>query len=132
MKKFFHEFKEFALKGNMISIAVGLLIGAAFQGLIQSFTDNIISPVIGLFVSQNFDYLELHLFGVTLRYGAFITSLINFIILALVVFLIIRVMNKIINHNKNEDKSATRTCPFCMTDIHINATRCSACTSEIL
>ena len=133
MKNFLQEFKEFALKGNMMSMAVGVLIGAAFQGLIASLTDNILSPIIGLFVRQNFDYLELNVLGVTLRYGAFITSLINFIIMAFVVFLMIRAMNKLLTIGNKSDEPALpeRSCPYCMTAGHNEATRCAACTSDI-
>jgi len=133
MKKFFLEFKVFALKGNMMSMAIGVLIGAAFQGLITSLTENILSPIIGLFVRQNFDYLELNVLGVTLRYGAFITSLINFFIVALIAFLMVRAMNKLLEYSKKKSEPAQpeRTCPFCMSVVHSKAVRCQACTSEI-
>ncbi|MCL2566071.1 MAG: large conductance mechanosensitive channel protein MscL [Defluviitaleaceae bacterium] len=134
MRKFFYEFKDFALRGNMMSMAVGVIIGAAFQGLITSLTDNILSPIIGLFTRQNFDLLELHAFGVVLRYGAFLTALINFVIMAFVVFLMIRGMNYLLalGHKKEQAKAeAEPNCPYCKTVVHKEAIRCPACTSEI-
>jgi len=136
MKKFINEFKEFALKGNVMNLAVGIIIGAAFQGLVASLTDNIISPIIGLFAGQNFDSWQFNVFGVEIRYGAFITSLINFIIMAFVIFLLVKFMNKILSGKKPDvvdvvKEPTTRTCPFCMTEINIKATRCPACTSQL-
>jgi large conductance mechanosensitive channel len=95
MKNFFDEFKAFALKGNVMNLAVGVIIGAAFQSVVASLTDNILSPIIGLFTGQNFDGLQVEFLGVSLRYGAFITSVINFFIMAFVVFLLVKLMNKI-------------------------------------
>jgi len=136
MRKFLYEFKEFALRGNMMSMAVGVIIGAAFQGLITSLTDNILSPIIGLFTRQNFDLLELYIFGVTLRYGAFLTALINFIIMAFVVFMMIRAMNKILEFGHKKEAEAPKepeyNCPYCKTTVHKEAIRCPACTSEIV
>ena len=133
MKAFLREFKEFALRGNVMSLAVGVIIGSAFQGVVSSLTDNILSPIIGLFTRQNFDSLELSLLGITLRYGAFITALINFVIMALVVFLLVRAMNKLLSlgEQKREGQAPERLCPFCRTKLHREATRCPACTSEL-
>ena len=130
MKKFMKEFKEFALRGNVMSLAVGMIIGAAFQDIVTSLTDNILSPIIGLFVGQNFDSLELRVLGATIRYGAFITSVINFIILAFVVFLLVKSMNKLLSA-KEEVKEPERNCPCCMTALHKDATRCPACTTAL-
>ena len=131
MKKFAQEFKEFALKGNVISLAVGLIIGMAFQEVISSLVDNILSPIIGLFVRQNFDTLEFHVAGVTLYYGAFITSVISFIIMALVVFMIVRAMNRVRAEKEEQEAELEEKCPFCITVLHPGATRCHACTSVI-
>ncbi|MCL2209853.1 MAG: large conductance mechanosensitive channel protein MscL [Treponema sp.] len=131
-KKFLLEFKEFALRGNVMSLAVGLIIGSAFQGVVNSLTDNILSPIIGLFAGQNFDYLELSIFGINLRYGAFITSVINFIIMAFIVFMLIRTMNKLLSLGEKEKTAATSPlCPYCKTKLHPEATRCPACTSML-
>lgn len=134
MKKFLHEFRDFALKGNVMSLAVGVIIGAAFQGVVTSLTDNILSPIIGLFTGQNFDALQFEIIGVTIRYGAFVTSVINFFIMAFVVFLLVRFMNRILSFGHKqpaEAKPTVKKCPYCMTDVHIDATRCPACTSNL-
>ena len=130
---FFREFKEFALRGNVMSLAVGVLIGSAFQGVVTSLTTNILSPIIGLFTRQNFDSLVLNIFGVTLKYGSFITSVINFFIMAFVVFILIRAMNKLLSLGEKEKAPppAARLCPFCKTILHPDAIRCPACTSEL-
>ena len=135
MKRFFAEFKEFALKGNVVSLAVGIIIGGAFQGIVTSLTDNIISPIIGLFAGQNFDSLQVELFGAVLKYGAFITAVINFIIMALVVFMLVKTMNKLLSQGEKEAAAPApeeeKNCPYCLTPIHLEATRCPACTSQI-
>ncbi len=133
MKKFFEEFKAFALKGNVMDLAVGVIIGAAFGGVVSSLTDNILSPLIGLFTGENFDALQAEVLGVTIKYGAFITSVINFLIMAFVVFLLVKGMNALthLGHHHKEDAPATRQCPFCKTTVDVEATRCPACTSQL-
>ena len=128
MKKFMQEFKEFALRGNVMSLAVGLIIGAAFQEIVTSLVDNILSPIIGLLVGRNFDALEWNVLGVTIRYGAFITSVVNFIILAFVVFLLVKFINRLF---AKKDEEPGRTCPFCKSELHEDATRCPACASAL-
>ncbi|MDR1620529.1 MAG: large conductance mechanosensitive channel protein MscL [Clostridiales bacterium] len=139
MKKFWQEFKDFALKGNVMQLAVGVIVGAAFQNAVKSLTDNIISPIIGIFANQNFDTLSVDIFGTTLRYGAFITAAISFFIIALVVFLMVRAMNRLTEKKpeeeaanaapEKEEEPATKACPYCRTEIDIHARRCPACTS---
>ncbi len=131
MKKFLHEFQAFALKGNVMNLAVGVIIGAAFQGVVTSLTDNILSPLIGLFARQNFDDKAVEFLGVTLRYGAFFTSVINFLIMAFVVFLLVRAMNRLMPEKKPEPETPKPKCPFCLTEIQDGATRCPACTSSL-
>jgi len=133
LKKFLQEFKDFALRGNVMSLAVGVIIGSAFQGVVKSLTDDMLSPIIGLFTRQNFDSLDFSILGITLRYGAFITAMINFVIMALVVFLLVRVMNKILTlgEQKKEPEAPARLCPYCKTELHPEATRCPACTSAV-
>ncbi|MCL2678279.1 MAG: large conductance mechanosensitive channel protein MscL [Clostridiales bacterium] len=136
MKKFFNEFKEFALRGNILNIAVGVIIGGAFQGVVTSLTNNLLSPIIGLFVGQNFDTLSVDVFGATITYGAFITSVINFLLLALVVFFLVKGMNKLFAAKAPAAEPApeapsTRTCPYCASEININAVRCPLCTSQL-
>ena len=103
MKSFIKEFREFALKSNVMMVAVGVIIGGAFHGIITSFIDNILSPVMGIFVGANFDSLMLNIFGVTVRYGAFFTSVLNFLIIAFVVFMMVKGMNRLMSMNKAEE-----------------------------
>lgn len=135
MKAFFKEFRDFIMRGNVMNLAVGVLIGAAFQAVVSSLSDNILSPIIGIFAGQNFDSLSVTFLGVTLQYGAFITALINFLITAFVIFLIVKGMNKVMSlGEKKKDAPAApthRTCPYCCTEISISASRCPACTSEL-
>ena len=134
MKKILKEFQEFALKGNVVNLAVGVIIGAAFQGIVTSLTDNLISPLIGIFVGKNFDHLAFTAFGATFGYGAFITSIIDFVIMAFVVFLIVKFMNKCMSmceKPKPEAAPTTKLCPRCKQEIHIDATRCHYCTSDL-
>ena len=123
------EFKEFALRGNVMSLAVGMIIGAAFQEIVTSLVDNILSPIIGLLVGRNFDALEWDVLGVTIRYGAFITSVVNFIILAFVVFLLVKFINRLFASKEEEPE---HNCPFCMSELHEDATRCPACCASVV
>ncbi|NFE96643.1 large conductance mechanosensitive channel protein MscL [Clostridium botulinum] len=136
MKKFLNEFKQFALKGSVIDLAVGVLIGGAFQGIVKSLTTDIISPIIGIFANKDFSDLTLNIFGVTIKYGSFITAVINFLIMALLIFLLVKGMNKLSDfgkRNKAEEitEPSTKKCPFCYTEIDIKATRCPNCTSKL-
>ncbi len=97
MKGFLKEFKEFALKGNVMDMAVGVIIGAAFQTLVSSLVSDIISPLLGTVAGMNFDYLSININGATLAYGKFITAVINFLIMAFVLFMIVRTLNRL-NH----------------------------------
>ncbi len=132
MRKLINEFKEFALRGNVIDLAVGVIIGAAFQNIVSSLTDDIISPLIGLIAKTDFKDLVLTVFGVNIKYGSFITAVINFFIMAIVLFALIKLMNKAASLGKHEEASAaptTKKCPYCLSEIAIEATRCPHCTS---
>lgn len=134
MKKFLAEFKGFALRGNVMDLAVGVLIGGAFSGLVTALTDNIISPIIGLFGSANFDEYILAIGGVQIKYGAFITAVINFIIMALIVFMLVKGIRKLESISVPKEtvaNPATKTCPYCFTEIDIKAPRCPHCTSQL-
>lgn len=134
MKKLIEEFKEFALRGNVIDLAVGVIIGAAFQNIVTSLTDDIISPLIGLVAKTDFKDMAATVFGVSIRYGSFITAVINFFIMAVVLFAIIKLMNKAASLGKKPEEPAaptTKICPFCKSEIAIEATRCPHCTSEL-
>lgn len=133
MKSLINEFKEFALKGNVMDMAVGIIIGAAFTAIVTSLVDDIISPLIGLFVKVDFNDLVANVAGVDIKYGAFIMAIINFLIVAWVLFLVIKSLNKASNLKKKEEEEAptTKVCPFCKSEIAIDATRCPNCTSEL-
>lgn len=136
MKKFMAEFKEFINRGNVVDMAVGIMIGAAFKAIVDSLVNDIISPLIGLLFKQDFSGLTLTLWGVELKYGAFIMAVLNFLIIAFVLFLIIKLMNSLrdIGKKKVEEAPAaptTKICPYCKSEIAIDATRCPHCTSEV-
>lgn len=137
LKKFLNEFKEFIMRGNVLDLAVAVLVGAAFQSIVTSLTDNIISPVIGLFTRINFDQLSVQIpyTDVIIKYGAFITSVINFLIMALIIFLIVKVINKIMTFGRKKEEQTqeetTKECPYCKSEISIDATRCPHCTSKL-
>ncbi|MGN0441310.1 MAG: large conductance mechanosensitive channel protein MscL [Acutalibacteraceae bacterium] len=140
MKKFLNEFKAFIMKGNVLDLAVAVIIGAAFQAIISSLVDDIISPILGLFGGVDFKSFVLDINGVQIKYGSFITAVINFLIMAFVIFLIIKGITKVSELGKKlakkekEEKKAeptTKKCPFCCSEIDIKATRCPHCTSVI-
>ena len=112
MKKFLEEFKAFALKGNMMDMAIGVLIGGAFSTLVTSLTDNIINPIIGILFQTDFSDVVLHLpFDINLGIGAFISAVINFIILAFVLFCMLKAMNKLMDLGKHEEEPEAPKAP---------------------
>ena len=161
--KFMDEFKKFITKGNVADMAVGIIIGGAFQKIVTSFVNDLVMPIVGLFtggVNFNDQFAILRLpegvdasqvtsldiakeLGVTtLNYGAFVTIVLDFLIVALTVFLLIKGINKIkesAEKLKKEEEPApvvpaaptTKKCPYCCTEIAIEATRCPHCTSEL-
>ncbi len=134
MKKFMEEFKKFISRGNVMDMAVGIIIGGAFTTIVSSFVDDIINPILGLFGGMNFDQLAWNITGdVTLNYGKFITAVINFLIMALVLFVIIKAMNAASAKfsKKEEEAKTTKKCPYCKSEIDIEAVKCPHCTSEL-
>lgn len=149
MKKFFGEFKDFIAKGNVIDLAVGVIIGGAFSGIVTSLVTNIITPAISIITGKvSFTDLFIALDGKeyatleaattagasTINYGLFIQGVIDFLITAFVIFLLVKGINRIRNIGKKEEPAAaptTKVCPFCKSDIAIDATRCPNCTSEV-
>ena len=136
MKKngFWSEFRQFIAKGNVMNLAVGVIIGAAFQAITNSLVNDIISPVIGLFASADMSAWSVMIGGAEIRYGAFLTAIINFLIMALVFFLLVKILNRIMAMGKKPEPKAeptTKKCPFCCSEIAIEATRCPHCTSEL-
>ncbi|MDO4834446.1 MAG: large conductance mechanosensitive channel protein MscL [Bacillota bacterium] len=133
MKRFINEFKEFAVQGNVMDMAVGIVVGAAFTAIVTSLVNDIISPVIGLFVKLDFTDLVATAFGVEIRYGAFIMAVINFLIVAFVLFIVIRAINRANSfiRKPEEAEPTTKACPFCRSEIAIDAIRCPNCTSQL-
>lgn len=137
MKKFFKEFKEFISKGNVMDMAVGIIIGGAFTAIVTSLVEDIISPILGLFGGLNFSEMSVTLLGdVTLNYGSFLTAIINFLIMALVIFALIKALNSASKRMKKTEEElpaepTTKVCPFCKSEIAIDAVRCPHCTSVL-
>ena len=140
MKGFVEEFKKFIMRGNVMDMAVGVIIGGAFSTISASLNTDIISPILAVFGGVDFSHLVLPLGtreeAPLLMYGNFITEVINFLITAFVVFLLIKGMNAIsdkLTPKKEEVPAAptTKKCPYCMSEIAIEATRCPHCTSEL-
>lgn len=143
------EFREFIMRGNVMDMAVGVIIGGAFQKIITSLVDDIIMPIIGLLTGGvdlnnkfvvldggSYDTLEAakEAGAATLNYGTFITVVINFILMALVIFFLVKFMNNMRDKLSKEEAEApatTKICPKCKSEINIEATRCPHCTSEL-
>ena len=109
--KFIEEFKKFILRGNVMDLAVGVLIGTAFQGLVTSLTNNIISPILGAFTKLDFSEWVLEIGNLKLTYGAFLTDVINFIIMAFVIFCIVKFMNKLADMGKKKEEPKKEEAP---------------------
>ena len=136
MKKFFDEFKEFISKGNVLDMAVGVIIGGAFKAIVDSLVNDILTPIIGLLFDANFENLTAQIGNVTLTYGNFLSAILNFLIMALVLFMIVKSFNKVRSMSEKKEETApaaptTKICPFCKSEISIEATRCPHCTSEL-
>jgi len=144
------EFKDFAMRGNVLDMAIGIIIGSAFGTIVKSLVADIIMPPIGLLLSgvdftnffvvlkegsipKPYDSIAVaqEVGAVTLNLGVFINTLISFLIIAFVVFLIVRNMNKLQEEDEQIDEPTTKECPFCYSQISIKATRCPNCTSEL-
>lgn len=140
------EFKTFAMRGNVVDLAVGVIIGAAFGKIISSFVNDLLMPPLGLLLGKvDFTNLFVSLTGVkytslaeaqaagapTLNYGLFIKNIIDFLIVAFVIFLLIRAINRLSRKEEKPVEVTTRECPFCQTSISKKATRCPNCTSEV-
>jgi large conductance mechanosensitive channel len=151
MKKLINEFKEFISRGNVLDMAVGVIIGAAFKAIIDSLVNNVIMPCLTLLTGKmDFTNLFIPLDGntyatleaakeagaATLNYGSFISAVINFFIMSIVIFALVKTMNTIaaLTRKKKEEAPAaptTKKCPFCCSDIAIEAKKCPHCTSDV-
>ncbi|MGD8869805.1 MAG: large conductance mechanosensitive channel protein MscL [Gemmatimonadales bacterium] len=141
------EFKEFAMRGNVMDMAIGIIIGAAFGKIVTSLVNDVIMPPIGLLLGNvDFTNLYLNMSGETfaslaeaeaagaplIKYGVFLNTVLDFIIVAFVIFLVVRQMNRL--QRKEEAPPAeptTKECPYCATEIPIKASRCPSCTSDL-
>ncbi len=139
----FKSFKEFAFKGSVIDLAVGLMIGAAFGGIVTSFVNNLINPLVGAIVGKT-DLVNMFVAippgdfktaagaqaagSIVFTYGAFLNSVVNFLVVALVLFLIVSAANRF---RKKEEEAVDKECPYCLTLVPCKATRCPACTSQL-
>ncbi len=153
MKSFISEFKTFIMRGNVMNLAVGVIIGGAFQAIVNSLVNDIVSPVISLitkginfadkFIVLSAEEVEFATVEAakeagyaTLNYGAFITAVINFLIMAIVIFCLVKAINKVMEIGKKKEEEAveeptTKVCPFCKSEISIEAVKCPHCTSDV-
>jgi large conductance mechanosensitive channel len=147
MKTILKEFKEFIMRGNVLDMAIGIVIGVAFGKIVTSLVSDIIMPPIGLLLGGvNFSDLFINMSGVsyasleaakaagapTINYGVFLNIIIDFIIVAFVIFLIVRLVNRLQRRKEAEPEApTTKECPFCITTIPLKATRCPSCTSQL-
>ena len=127
------EFKEFIMRGNVVDLAVAVVIGAAFGAVVTAFVDNLIMPLIAaLFGEPNFDYLKFTINNAEFGYGSFITAVVNFILIAAAIFFfIVKPISAINERVAKEEEETERDCPDCFTSVPVKATRCPACTSEL-
>lgn len=137
---FFSEFKKFILRGNVMDMAVGVIVGGAFTSIVTSLNQDILTPILGIFGGTDFTNLSVTLGSgadaPVLMYGNFITAIINFLITAFVIFCLVKGMNALNDKFKKKEEEApaaptTKICPFCKSEIAIDATRCAHCTSEL-
>ena len=125
----FKEFKEFALKGNMMDLAVGVIIGAAFKGIVDSLVNDILMPIINACTGGlNFNDWAITIGKAKILYGTFISIVLNFIIMAFIIFLMVKAMNKL---RRKDEEVTTKVCPHCKSEIALDATKCPNCTSEL-
>lgn len=146
MKNISKDFKSFAFKGNIVDMSIGIIIGTAFTKIVNSLVSEIITPLLNLATSNiNFNNLFFALDGkeyetlelakeagaITINYGSFITNIIDFFIIALVLFFVLRIINKKNKKEVVEKIETTKTCPYCKSIIAIDATKCAHCTSDM-
>lgn len=138
MKAFIKEFKEFISRGNVMDMAIGVIIGGAFTAIVTSLVNDVMMPILSL-ITGGFDFTALCIVlgegedAATLNYGAFIAAVINFLLIAIVIFLLIKMINKVSKKKAEEPAvETTKICPFCKEKISIDASRCPHCTSQLV
>ncbi|MBP9988985.1 MAG: large conductance mechanosensitive channel protein MscL [Ruminococcus sp.] len=140
-KGFIGEFKEFIMRGNVIDLAVGVIIGGAFQKIVDSLVNDMIMPLIGM-ITGNIDFSQRVWkvgegdFAATVCWGKFITAVLNFLVMAFVIFLIIKAINTVSEKVRKkeeivEEAPATKVCPFCKSEVAVDAVKCPHCTADI-
>lgn len=138
VKKFLEEFKAFAMRGNVLDMAVGVVVGGAFNAIVTSLVGDIISPLIGILFSADFSQVVLTVNGSPIAIGSFINAVINFVIVAFSLFVVIKAANAASSLHKKKEEEApapaaptTKVCPYCQSEISIKAVRCPHCTSML-
>lgn len=141
MKGFVEEFKKFIMRGNVMDMAVGVIVGGAFTSIVTSLNQDILTPILGIFGGTDFSHLTITLGSgenaPVLNYGNFITAVINFLITAFVIFVLIKGINSLGERFKKKEEETvpavptTKICPYCKSEIAIEATRCAHCTSTL-
>jgi large conductance mechanosensitive channel len=124
------EFREFAMRGNVVDLAIGVIIGGAFGRIVTSLVDDMLMPLVGLFTGGiDFSEQVIPIGEAEVRWGAFVQNIIDFLIIAFVIFLLVRAINRL----KREEPTTptTKECPYCFTTIPLKASRCPNCTSEL-
>ncbi len=149
----FKEFKEFIARGNIMELAIGVVIGGAFQKIVTSLVEDIMMPFVSMFTGKvDFSDMVIQIGSSTIKYGNFITAIINFLIIAFSIFLVVRYLNKLNkikeigedlankidpegklkrSSDNEAEEPETKICPYCLTEIKYKATRCPNCTSEL-
>jgi large conductance mechanosensitive channel len=131
-KRMLQEFKAFALKGNLVELAVAFILGLAFSAVVTSLVNDIFMPVIGAVVSdKSFANLTFEIAGVDILYGNFLTAVVYFLIVAWVLFLLVKAINQMQRPAAEAPAENTRECPYCLSAIPLLARRCPNCTSEV-
>lgn len=134
MKSFMKEFKEFISRGNVMDMAVGIIIGGAFTAIVTSLVEDVITPIIGMIGGFDFSSFVVTVNNSNIAIGNFINAVINFLLIAFVLFSIIKAMNKaaaVVKKPEEEAAPTTKICPFCKSEISIEAIRCPHCTSQL-
>ena len=129
MKKFIEEFKAFALRGNVMDMAVGVIIGGAFSGIVTSLTDNFITPIISLVGGTRYSWEQINGFV-----SSFVGTVVNFLIMAFVLFCMLKAVNKLMSFGKKPETPTaptTKKCPYCCSEVPIEAVKCAHCASEL-
>ncbi|WP_282742643.1 large conductance mechanosensitive channel protein MscL [Olsenella uli] len=139
MKKFMHEFREFVARGNVMDMAVGIIIGGAFTAIVTSLTSDVIQPLIAIISGGGTEVsgLDITVGANTISFSSFISAIINFLIIAFVVFCMVKALNKLqeqaarLSGRQEGEVPATPTCPHCLEEVKAGATRCPHCGAEI-